>query len=280
MIQKLVSYYSTPEDTANAVPRHLFIEIGHTDIACLVKNQESGQLTDIEWFRISSSDAGWADILHQLKLQSNIISSTFSEVHVFFSTADSVVMPAEKSGISAAEDYLALLYGESSRHEIRQENVNNQGLVIAWRIEKTLYEAIGKQFILFHPHHVFTSLLQHTLAEKKVEGFHIRTRIYSSHFTITLLKEGQLQLVRSFGYSVPEDILYHHANIKEQFTIGDTLSKLDLSGIIDSESVLFSQLSRLFGDTHIETINGSDTALFADAGYPLHYFTPFYQLTL
>lgn len=281
MIQKLVSYYTDTNNASTAGAGRLYFEIGNRELALLVKGSDSQQIDSFELFRIEKDTNDLPDIFFELKNLSHILEQTYTDTHCYFNFPEAVIIPENKFSISAAEDFLALLFGESSRDDIKHDVIHaSEKMVNAYRIKKTLHEWVGRQFILYHPHHTYTQILSGLLSNEIPANPYIKLQVYADHMIAAVTKDGRLQLIQSFSYHVDEDILYHIMNICKQFNINKEAAKLEMSGRIKEDSVLFQQLTALFSEISVETIDSSAAAAFTHLDYPLHFFTPFYKLTV
>ncbi len=281
MIQKLVSYYTDTNNASTAGAGRLYIEIGSSELALLVKGCDSQQIDSFELFRIEKDRNDWPDIFFELKNLSRVLEQTYTDTHCYFNFPEAVIIPENKFSISAAEDFLALLFGESSRDDIKHDPIHaGEKMVNAYRIKKTLHEWAGRQFILYQPHHTYTQILSGLFINEIPATPFIKLQVYADHLIAAVTKEGRLQLIQSFPYNTDEDILYHIMNICKQFNINKSSADLELSGRIKEDSVLFEQLTTLFSEISVESIDGSAAAAFTHPDYPLHFFTPFYKLTV
>jgi hypothetical protein len=278
MIQKLVSYYSDTKDAAADEADRLFIEIGNSEMACLVKGAASHQIEAFELFQIPKEMLDWPDIFFEIRALSKILDRSYQETHCYFNFTEAVLMPESKFSISAAEDFLSLIYGESNRDDIKHDPIHaGDKMVNAYRVKKSLLEWVGRQFILYHPHHTYTKIISCLLANKIPETAFVKLQVYAAHFIIAVTKNAQLQLIQSFTYQAEEDILYHVMNILHQFQMDPSTANIEISGRMYTESAVYKQFHKIFGEISVET---TDEPAFIQETYPPHFFTPFHKLTV
>ena len=281
MIRKLVSYYTDTKEPAAAEADTLFMEIGNSQLACLVKGAHSQQIEAFELFELDKEMTDWADILFEFKNLSVILNRSYKETHCYYNFQEAVIIPESKFSISAAEDFLSLIYGENTRDEIRHDTISTgDQMVNAYRVKKSLQEWMGRQFILYQPHHLYTKILADLFAGEIPVTPLLKLQVYASHMIVSVTQKGKLLLIQSFQYQSEEDILYYVMNILKQFHINAADAQIDISGKIDPDSILYQQLNQLFGQMSVETINPADAAAFIHPDYPLHFFTPFYKLAV
>lgn len=281
MIHPLVSYYSAAKEAEAGETDQLILEIGSSEIACIVKNGDTQQVTAFELFLIDASSNDWSDLFFDLRTNSGIVNRTFRQTDCYFNFEEAVIMPEQKFSITAAEDYLALLFGEHSNCHIKHDALaGNETMVNAYRVLKPVQEWIERQFILYHPHHIYSHILAGLLARELPGGFFVKIQFYSKHIILVVFKDSKLQLIQSFRYAVPEDILFHVMNTIQQLHINDTDSTAELSGRLDTDSALYHRLTKLFNDISVESVDTAGAAAFTHQGYSPHYFTPYFKLTV
>lgn len=278
MTSRTISYYNDISGAAHAQTDQLALEFSHTHMACLVKGAESGETEAMEIFTIEDTGAEWIDIFHDVKSQSLLLNRTYRDIHCYYNFEEALLVPASQFSAVAAEDFLSMVYGESSRYEIRQDTIAaDSPMINVYRIKKTIYEQVNRYFLLNKPHHIYSVLVENILAVKDLPDHFIKVAFYSKHFIAIVVKEGKLQLVQSFAYDTKEDVLYHLANLNRQFTLNAVHSRLEISGRFDTGSELHQQLQPLFGLISFDTTEPD--GIFKTTGeYPSHYFTPFHKL--
>ncbi|MGL1608675.1 hypothetical protein ACSTIN_23040, partial [Vibrio parahaemolyticus] len=64
------------------------------------------------------------------------------------------MIPEKLLTATSAEDYLNLVCGESTRHEVRYEKLQATKVFInAYRIRKSIIELLNRQFVIFQNSH-------------------------------------------------------------------------------------------------------------------------------
>lgn len=278
MTSRTISYYNDISGAAYSPADQLALEFSHTHVACLVKGAVSGETEAMELFTIEDAGAEWIDILHDVKSQSLLLNRTYRDIHCYYNFDEALVVPAAQFSAVAGEDFLSMVYGESSRYDTRQDILSGtSGMIIVYRVKKTLFEQVNRYFLLNKAHHTYSVLVENVLKAADLPDHFVKLILYSKHFIAVVVKEGKLQLIQSFPYDTKEEILYHLANLNRQFSLNPTHSQLEISGRFDTGSVLHQQLQPLFGLISFETTEPD--GIFKTAGeYPLHYFTPFHKL--
>lgn len=278
MTSRTISYYNDISGAAHSQADQLVLEFSHTHVACLVKGAASGETEGMEIFTIEDTGAEWSDIFHDIKSQSLLLNHTYRDIHCYYNFEEALLVPASQFSAVSAEDFLSMVYGESSRFEIRQDTLSTVSpMVNVYRVKKTIYEQVNRYFLLNKPHHIYSVLVEKILAATDLPDHFVKVVFYSNHFIAVVIKEGKLQLVQSFSYDTKDDVLYHLANLNRQFVLNPVHSQLEISGRFDTGSALHQQLQPQFGLIIFDTTEPD--GIFKTAGeYPLHYFTPFHKL--
>ncbi len=279
MAQKIIGIYNDAQDTTGN--HQLIIEIGNSQVACMIKNMESQKVEELEVFGIEKDSSDWSDIFYEVKAASQILNRLFRDTLCFYNFEEAIIMPEEKFSATAAEDYLSLIYGETSRHEIKYDNIlPGSNMVNAYRVRKSIHELVGRHFLLYKPHHTYSRILDDILHRDQLDNHFLKIQFYSHHFILVLVKDKKLQLIQSFQYQTDNDVLYYVLSLIKQYGINNDHSNLEVSGMYDPGSSLHQQFVKLFGRISFDTIQVEGVFASAMAGYPAHYFTPFYKLAV
>ena len=238
----------------------------------MIKGAASQQVEGLELFALEKGSPDWSDVFYEVTAASQILGRTYRDTHCYYNFEEAIIIPQQKFSVASAENYLALVYGESNRHDFRYDTLLSPGHIVnAYRIRKSIHELLGRLFILYKPHHSYSKMLDDILTRDQLEGHFVKIQFYTSHIILAFVKDKQLQLVQSFQYQTTDDILYYLSSIIQQFGIHKQ-SQLEISGMFDTDSILYQQLGKLFGLISFDTIQPD--GLFA------HYLTPFYKLAV
>ena len=104
--------------------------------------------------------------------------------------------------------------------------------------------------------------------------------IYHNSLKTILYKEGKLQIVQQFNYTIPEDVAYHLLNICEQFAVKPSEIPLRLSGMIDEHSKLYIELYNYFLNIHFENVADGIYTTDEMKTLPAHFFSHLTSLAL
>lgn len=279
MARKIIGYYNDAQ--VGAEPGQLILEIGNDHLACLVKGDQSQQIESFEMFDLEKNTSDdWSDIFYEVKSGSQILNGAYRNTQCYYNFEEALVIPEPTFSATAAEEYLSLIYGESSRYEIKYNSLfAGSKMINAFRVRKSIHELVGRHFILYKPQHTYASILDDILTREELDEHFVKVQFYSTHIIIAVIKQKQLQLIQSFQYTTPEDVLYHLVNCIQQFSLNESHSHLEISGLFQPGGPLHKQLQSLFGLITFDGIK-ADGVFKSVSDYPSHHFTPFYKLVV
>lgn len=280
MARKKAGFYQNDPISGSAF--QLIIELDEQEMRCMSKALDSGTIVAFEYFSLDKDQTeDWNDIFYEIKTISKLFNRTYKQVTCFFCTPESILVPEKFLTATSAEDYLNLVYGESSRMEVKYEKlIAPRSFINTYRIKKSLAELLTRQFIIFQTSHVYTSLLNDVMERRKNEEQFVKLQFYNGHFIIAIFKESKIQLIQTFNYKMAEDALYYILRTAQQFNIDTSFAILELSGMIDLHTELYQQLKKVYTNIEIDTIPSSGVMLEVQKEYPAHYFAPFFKLAI
>lgn len=278
MTRKILSQYNEQEQTASNETDQLIIAVSNNELSCMIKGSLSGEIEGFELFRLENNKTDWGDLFYELRTSSRLLNKTCRTTHCYYNFEEAVIIPEHKFSGASAEDYLSLLYGESNHHDIKFDPLGGDTkMVNAYRVRKSIHEIIGRHFLLYKPHHIYSSVIETILSKKDQSPDFMYVQFYHAHMVLAIIKQGGLQLIQTFHFEKQEDILYHLLNCSRQFEFDANISHLEISGMFETGSVLHKQIQPLFG---LITFDGAEpTGVFKHInGYPPYYFIPYAKL--
>ncbi len=280
MARKKIGFYI--DDFSNNSDHQLILEFGNDELVCIAKSAISGEIVAFELFSLDKGmNDDWNDIFYEIKALSQVFNFSYKKVTCFFNNEEALLIPEKLLTATSAEDYLSLVYGESTRHDVKYEKLLATKVFInAYRVRKAITELLSRHFIIYQTSHTYSTILNDVMRRPLIAPAFIKIQFYTNHFIIAVWKDERFQLIQSYRYQSDEDVLYYLMRITQQFNFELSQVSLEVSGFVDKELSLYSQLSALFNN--ISTDNMQPVGVFqkVEGEYPPHYFTPFYKLTL
>ena len=280
MARKKAGFYN--EDPISGSAFQLIIELDEQEMRCMSKTVDNGKIVAFEYFSLDKDQTeDWNDIFYEIKTISKLFNKNYKLVTCFFCTPESILVPEKFLTATSAEDYLNLIYGESSRMEVKYEKlIATRSFINTYRIKKSLAELLTRQFIIFQTSHVYTSLLNDVMIRRKNEEQLVKLQFYHGHFIMAIFKDAKIQMIQTFSFKIAEDALYYIIRGAQQFGINTEFAIVELSGMIDLNTELFLQLKKVYENIEIDTMEANGIMFDVNKEYAHHYFMPFFKLAL
>ncbi|MEO7530026.1 MAG: DUF3822 family protein, partial [Sediminibacterium sp.] len=231
MVRKMIGYYTETGQAPITDADQLIIEIGSTQVVCLVKGAVSKEIEGFEMFELEKDKSDWNDIFYELRTASQLLNIGYRNTHCYYNFEEAIIIPEKRFSPGAAEDYLNLIYGESDRHDIKFDTIHvPTRMVNAYRVRKSIHELVGRHFLLYKPHHSYSSIIQDILSRYGLADHFMKVQFYATHMIVAVVVDKQLQLIQSFQFDTTDDVLYHLTNITQQFALDAAHSHAEISG--------------------------------------------------
>ncbi len=281
MARKIIGLYHPSNSASTEVANQLFIEISENQIVFLTKNSTSKIPVAFEIFELENHSIESLDFNKDIKADSKILNNYYQETNCFYNLEEALLIPEEKFSPSAAEDFLALIYGNIINHVVKYDKPTKNGsMVNVYRIKKSIHEWVSQHFVLYKPHHIYSTILQTIFSTAQRDIHYLKIQFYSQHFIVACVINNKLHLIQTFPYKTDTDIHYHIVRIITQMGFDSSHSILEVSGNYDASLSLHSELTKLFNQIIFDNIADTDFIDPTQSNFPLHHFTPFYKLAL
>ena len=277
MANKIFSIYSQDSEEAVSNNDTLIVEITDTHIACLAKCASRNTIAAFELFDISTGRVLPDSILTDIGPHSRLLNLDYAAVKVFIGNAPNVLMPESAFSSEKALVYLEAATGFSKHAVVRHDRVDGfGGIVNVYGIAQQTLNVIHRSLKRTSVNHTFSKIIALLANPAQPVDHLMKVQFYRQYFIVAVVASGELQLVQSIAYELPADVLYHLLNIVHRLSLNSNLV-LEISGMIDLKSPLYTEILKYFGNLKVAQ---ADEKLFhLDASeFPLHYFTPIFNL--
>jgi hypothetical protein len=169
-----------------------------------------------------------------------------------------------------------MIFGQERNSRIQFEHLEVNGdMMNVFRISSSWFDIINRELLISNFHHTYSNILRRVFSTSLEASFpFIITQFYPAYIITVVIKDGQLQFIQSFIYHSDNDVLYYLLSISKQHNISAADLLIRVSGMIDLQSSLYSQLQKYFRHVEVENIDRSKLQM--DVGqHPPHYITPF-----
>jgi len=269
MVRKTFGIYS--EDLSDC---DLFIETGTEYISCWCKKSETKQVKAFELFSfIEASTNNFENLLKEIQSNSRLLIAKFENVYCIWGHEKCVCIPHEFYTDEIAAPYMEMIFGECNETKFSKDTIND--CVTLGLIPEKILAEYSNHYTITTNVHKYYQLLKGQFMNNTENRLYIV--FYHTHLIVSVFKEGSLQLIQSFSYKIPADVLYYVLNIFNTYELPSNETIVHASGMIDTASPLYGTLRAYINHFFIEPADKNlfQAEVFQD--YPLHYFSSFCQ---
>ncbi len=282
MPNKNFSIYQPDLDFKIYTHDHLVLEVGKSHMACIATKPNNKLIVAFELFTFKESEAeNFDQLFSAISANSKLLAVSNPGAHVYINNEQSLLVPVFKFSKDIATHYLNIVYGDDESSKTLYEHLAIEpGMMNVYRVSEECYDVLNSNLPKATFKHTYTTVVKR-LAETtaSLPPQFISIHFFSTFFIVSVLKEGNLILIQSFVYETPEDVIYHLLNITQRFELFSDQLKIQVSGMIDLDFNLYRELIKYFKEIHVENVNSANLSLNLNE-FPLHYFTPFFNLAI
>lgn len=259
---------------------HLIIETGDNHI-CLVIRSRAETVQALEWFTYTDEESQNPDQLFKEFLDASaLLGKNYASITLFINNDYSVLIPSGLFKEELVEDYLNAALGQGIGYLTGYDKLlENKGPVNVYRYKTIMSNYLKEHITVSKTWHAYSRMLEKWLLSKNKPDQLMNVVFYEESFVVAVFDKGQLQVMRCYEYKVAEDVVYHWMNLVNQLGLNADELIISLSGVIDIPSALHTVLLKYFKNVTIETIDWRKINL-TGKQYPLHYFTPLFNLAV
>jgi len=280
MSKKAFSSYSPATELGGLNQHQLIVDLSNAHLSCLVVNEDL-KIVAFELFKLYEDELDFDDIIVDIMKESRLLDKSYTDTKVFINSAEAVLIPGKHFNKQVAEDFLTIGFGEPHKQVMRYNEFHHdtEDITVAFRLQEQVPDQINRRLIMVEFHHVYIKMAEHLLKKDISVGDIIKVQFYYKHIIVGVRKQGKLQLVQYFDYQTAEDVLYHLLHICQEFDLQTNKVMLEISGIVDLQSALYTTLEKYFDQIGLEEINQQQLSPDFQQ-YPSHYLAPFFNLAV
>ncbi len=280
MPNKSFSNYSATAGNSVESSDQLVIEIAKSHIACIVTKNAKRSISAYELFTFKEDErVDFEKLLADIFSQSQFLSNTFSSVSIYINDAFCMPVPIFKFNKEIAAEYVDLVFGTDPLSKIQFEHLPIEpGIMNVYRVNAEAFACLNKSFAKASFHHTYSNIIcRLTSIASGFPSEFISIQFYNTFMVVAVLKERALQLIQTFDYETPEDVLYYLINITQRFELYTDALTIQISGMIDLDFKLYRELITYYKNVVVEYATPRNLLLKVTE-HPQHYFTPFFNL--
>jgi hypothetical protein len=274
----------------------LLMEVNETSFIYVIVD-ENQKLLRAAYFSLSPAEGrNLADAIREIVDTQEILQHDFRQSVVVYNFSETTLIPGSVYNHEANRDLVDLLFGNLKKGLVLSEKGNNSELHTLYRIPAAVHSLLQQKFSAGKYWHIYTLWLSHLEKSISEEPENIYLVFASDKVLAAVFKNRQLQLMQSFAYTTPEDVVYHLLHCCEQLSLSQDDCLLHISGYIDEDSALFNEIKKYFLRIEFDKVEQSKPVnvmeevpatelplpeeATAPTEYPAHYFSYLQKLAL
>jgi hypothetical protein len=261
----------------------LLMEVNETSFSYIVLGEDQ-KLLEAAYFILSHPEGrNLADSIRDIVDAQEILQNEFRESVVVYNFSETTLVPGSFYHHDANRDLMDLLFGNLKKGLVLSEKWDNADLHTLYRIPASVHSLMQQKFSAGKYWHLYTLWLSSLEKSKQEDPENIHLVFTADRVLTAIFKNGQLQLLQSFSYTTPEDVVYHLLHCCEKLSLSQDDCLLHISGYIDEDSALFSEIKKYFLRLEFdkpEQTSPEESTESLVAEYPPHYFSYLQKLAL
>ncbi len=194
-----------------------------------------------------------------------VLATSYYKIIIAYDYPQNTLVPARDFQSEENNTVLNNLLGEQGAVSTIAETIPEWLVYNVYAVPQEVQQWVANKFAAVSFHHQFSVAIKNI--EAAAENGSMAVDFRKDDLTILVAKHGKLLLAQSFEYSTPEDVLYYLLNISKQFSLSQQETQLYLTGLIDKNSSLYSELFQYFIQIDFRNADWKHNE------YPAHFFT-------
>lgn len=261
-------------------PCTLLLELNERQFTCAWVNKTNHQLVRLRQYHLEMNEAEPTSVLQELVESDQELQQEIREAVVIYNYGEISLVPDSSFSIDLCKPVTELMSGNAHKGLVLSEKIYGRDMYTIYRIPREIHSLLQRKFSAGKYWHFYSLLLYSTADQKSSSGVDIRLYFYPDKFIAAVFESNEPKLVQSYAYQVPEDVTYYLLNICKQLSYNPEEVQLHLSGLIDAESALYSEITRYFLEIDWDTTGKAAWTNEQLDNYPSHYFSPLLQMAL
>lgn len=259
----------------------LMIELSAQSFNYILFSRSPDQLFILRQYRIyTTGDKNTRDVLEEIISGDPVLQQFGQQAIIIYNFPNANLLPAEHFKTELKGPITKLLYGDSAGELIFDEHVNDWNIHNIYTVSRDLHVLCRDKFRGAQFWHLYTMMLRWSRQNEVATGSVARVVFYNDKFIAAFFINGAVQLMQTFAYQTPEDTAYFLLLVCRQFNIQPDQMTLYISGLIDTQSALYSELIKYFSQVEYEGVPDGYTTEGILNEYPAHYFSPMLRMSL
>ncbi|WEK33993.1 MAG: DUF3822 family protein [Candidatus Pseudobacter hemicellulosilyticus] len=219
------------------------------------------------------------EALQEILAGDELLQQPFREACLIYHFSDSNLLPEKIFHMDLNKPVTELVYGNARKGLLLSEKVPDWNLYNVYRIPREAHTLLQQKFAAGKYWHYYTLLLS-GVDKETLSGDTFKVIIAADRMVVLAFREQGLLLAQTYAYHTPEDVSYHLLALCQQFGIDPEKLQLQVSGLIDEQSILYQELLKYFSEPAWDQVPGDARLDELFSAYPAHYFSPLLKMAL
>ncbi|HET9055367.1 MAG TPA: DUF3822 family protein [Chitinophagaceae bacterium] len=269
-----------PQETEHLVSAeyHLLLLLGNDDWQFVLLNKLRKQISGLLIFHFEKNDATkdfkakWDEIISDYPF----LDKYFSSVTIAYNYDEAMLLPDSHYDTVSRKIAMDTLYGEDTKTDILNDFVADGQITVVYRIPTTMHRFLQRNYINASHRHYY-SLELDALDKGSYEDI-MTVNFFNNRYVVKLTKKGCVQLIQTYPFKQPEDVLFYLLAITEEFGCNREEIALIIGGMVDEISPVFLEIRKYFLNAQLAEKPESFECGTTFNGYPVHYFNPAFTM--
>jgi Protein of unknown function (DUF3822) len=257
-------------DTKENVEPVLCLRVGEKHCSYAIVDKSSQSLKSLVYYKAENINDSR---LNALAATHPELNRSFDHVFVCYDYPEYTLISDEEERVNDPRQLLRAICQANESSIIFSEPVHQLAMQNEYCVPGSVHEWMKNKFRGARYYHQY-SLMMKCMGNEEGES-RLILDFRTDEFVLLATRNGAFQLAQTFSYTTPDDVLYYLLKTCNQFSLSQQDVRVQLSGLIDKQSVLYTGLYQYF--IHIEFRKAK--WLSPQDQYPAHFFTSLNDLS-
>lgn len=263
----------------DAAQCNLYVEVSPDHLLFGILDNNKHEFIALQYVNLDKYNA--LNHCKELIYHNEWLARSYNKVTVIYYFPESLFIPDALFDSELNDSSFNLVYGDLNRGELLTDHLTGWNLYNLYRVPSVLHQLLGTHFPKGQFFHAYTILLKRKAqAIQKAEGDEATLIFYPNKLLYALYRDGELQIMQTFQYETAVDVTYHLLNACRRFEVNCEQVVLHVSGLLDDQSSVFSELLKYFMLIKLDDRPADFTYNEAFNEYPLHFFSSLFNAAL
>ncbi|MEO7800352.1 MAG: DUF3822 family protein [Ginsengibacter sp.] len=243
----------------------LFIELSDESISYIASSSNDNHSLKIVKFDIESTVSEKAEALSKLIAADNVLRSKNIQTLVSLSFKQSILTPSQFHSQEESLSLLKELYGDSIEEQQYHDDISGIAIINDYSLPVAYDSVLRELFPDATVQHQYSLLIEKLDSSKA-----LHVLFYFEKIIVIVFNDNKLQIVQSFVYKVPADVIYHLLNVCKQFDLQN--ASITAYGLIEKRSALYEDTHKYFSNFSFAELPANISPGEGFTDYPAHFF--------